>query len=303
MTKDENTGLYYYGARYYDPRISLWHGVDPLAEDYPGWSTFAYTMNNPITYWDPTGMNTEDGGENPVVEITDKNGQRKFQPRNQEPLKSKVGPAVPYIKPVVNPGGTGGGGGSSGGSTSSTLGQRVLGVIGFILTPANGYIGSTQTSPLNITNMQRFTSDPSTLSDEYLAGVRQRLANGMGRPEDYLYADEARRRLQDNNSYNSFPKYENPGQHDPNGGGRNRYNPKKSVLPSNHEELWNASVLGSDGNRWTIVSARAYRVYHRFQDDGNGNWHWNESTNGRTFTGEKREISINNVPIDIKRKY
>lgn len=63
MTKDENTGLYYYGARYFDPRISLWHGVDPLAEDYPGWSTFAYTMNNPITYWDPTGMNTEDGGD------------------------------------------------------------------------------------------------------------------------------------------------------------------------------------------------------------------------------------------------
>ncbi|MBK7303487.1 MAG: hypothetical protein IPI90_09580 [Saprospiraceae bacterium] len=30
---DEETGLYYFGARYYDPRISLWYGVDPLAED------------------------------------------------------------------------------------------------------------------------------------------------------------------------------------------------------------------------------------------------------------------------------
>ncbi len=29
---DEETGLYYYGARYYNPRISLWYGVDPLAE-------------------------------------------------------------------------------------------------------------------------------------------------------------------------------------------------------------------------------------------------------------------------------
>jgi len=33
---DEETGLYYYGARYYDPRVSLWLGVDPLAEKYPG---------------------------------------------------------------------------------------------------------------------------------------------------------------------------------------------------------------------------------------------------------------------------
>jgi RHS repeat-associated protein len=28
---DEETGLYYYGARYYDPRVSMWWGVDPLA--------------------------------------------------------------------------------------------------------------------------------------------------------------------------------------------------------------------------------------------------------------------------------
>ena len=29
---DEETGLYYYGARYYDPRLSLWISVDPLQE-------------------------------------------------------------------------------------------------------------------------------------------------------------------------------------------------------------------------------------------------------------------------------
>ncbi len=65
---DDNTGLYYYGARYYDPRISIWHGVDPLAEMYPNWSPYTYTMNNPITYSDPTGMSTEGGGggEDPV---------------------------------------------------------------------------------------------------------------------------------------------------------------------------------------------------------------------------------------------
>ncbi len=45
---DEETGLYYYGARYYNPRISLWYGVDPLAEKYPAHSPYAFVGGNPI---------------------------------------------------------------------------------------------------------------------------------------------------------------------------------------------------------------------------------------------------------------
>jgi RHS repeat-associated protein len=52
---DEETGLYYYGARYYDPRISLWYGIDPLQEKYPDISTYAYCANNPVKYVDPDG--------------------------------------------------------------------------------------------------------------------------------------------------------------------------------------------------------------------------------------------------------
>ncbi len=52
---DEETGLYYYGARYYNPRISLWYGVDPLAEKYPSMSPYNYCANNPIKYIDPDG--------------------------------------------------------------------------------------------------------------------------------------------------------------------------------------------------------------------------------------------------------
>ena len=36
---DEETGLYYYGARYMNPVTSLWYGVDPLAEKYPNYSS------------------------------------------------------------------------------------------------------------------------------------------------------------------------------------------------------------------------------------------------------------------------
>jgi len=52
---DEETGLYYYGARYYDPKLSNWLSVDPLADQYPSWSPYNYTINNPIIYVDPNG--------------------------------------------------------------------------------------------------------------------------------------------------------------------------------------------------------------------------------------------------------
>ncbi|QTY28296.1 RHS repeat-associated core domain-containing protein [Flavobacterium sp. CS20] len=57
---DQETGNYYYGARYYNPKNSLWLSVDPLAEKYPSWSPYNYTMNNPVRYVDPTGMVVED---------------------------------------------------------------------------------------------------------------------------------------------------------------------------------------------------------------------------------------------------
>ncbi|MBK8195482.1 MAG: hypothetical protein IPK76_20560 [Lewinellaceae bacterium] len=52
---DAETRLYYYGARYYDPKLSIWVSVDPLAEKYPGWSPYNYTMLNPVKYVDPDG--------------------------------------------------------------------------------------------------------------------------------------------------------------------------------------------------------------------------------------------------------
>src|SRR5690554_2516607 len=57
---DRETGMYYYGARYYDPRISIFVSVDPLAEEFPNYGGYVYTMNNPINLVDPTGMAPED---------------------------------------------------------------------------------------------------------------------------------------------------------------------------------------------------------------------------------------------------
>jgi RHS repeat-associated protein len=52
---DEETGLYYYCARYYDPKISIWYSVDPMAETYPNVNPYVYCLENPIIYNDPDG--------------------------------------------------------------------------------------------------------------------------------------------------------------------------------------------------------------------------------------------------------
>ena len=76
---DEETGLYYYGARYYSPREQIWASVDPLAlydpvkEDehyldgehnggvfYSGnLAAYSYTYQNPIRYIDPNGKQVD----------------------------------------------------------------------------------------------------------------------------------------------------------------------------------------------------------------------------------------------------
>nr|WP_279196465.1 RHS repeat-associated core domain-containing protein [Chryseobacterium indoltheticum] len=62
---DAETGYYYYGARYYNPRVSLWLNVDPLAEKMPGWSPYIYTFQNPIRFVDPNGMEPMSGPGDP----------------------------------------------------------------------------------------------------------------------------------------------------------------------------------------------------------------------------------------------
>ncbi|QQO10708.1 RHS repeat-associated core domain-containing protein [Breznakiella homolactica] len=82
---DEETGLYYYGARYLDPKMSRWLSTDPAMGEYvpgapvneevrkrngnlPGMGgvynyvnlhTYHYAANNPVKYTDPTGMMSE----------------------------------------------------------------------------------------------------------------------------------------------------------------------------------------------------------------------------------------------------
>ena len=48
----DDTGFYYYGARYYDADVGRFISVDPI----PSMNKYIYTLNNPLKYTDPSGM-------------------------------------------------------------------------------------------------------------------------------------------------------------------------------------------------------------------------------------------------------
>ena len=53
--KDEETGLHYYGARYYQSKLSVWMSVDPKAHMAPDWTPYRFGFANPLLYTDPDG--------------------------------------------------------------------------------------------------------------------------------------------------------------------------------------------------------------------------------------------------------
>jgi len=53
--KDTETGLSYFGSRYYSSDLSIWLSVDPMSDKYPSLSPYTYCTNNPIKLVDPDG--------------------------------------------------------------------------------------------------------------------------------------------------------------------------------------------------------------------------------------------------------
>ncbi|MEW5745818.1 MAG: FG-GAP-like repeat-containing protein [Nitrospirota bacterium] len=57
--QDDETGLYYYGARYYDPHIGRFISPDVIVQDPSDpqvFNRYSYARNNPLLYTDPTGQ-------------------------------------------------------------------------------------------------------------------------------------------------------------------------------------------------------------------------------------------------------
>ena len=85
--KDVETGLSYFGSRYYSSDLSVWLSVDPMSAKYPYQSNYVYCSNNPIKVVDPNGedewdlsrdgyLTKRENGRTDVdiVYATDKNG-------------------------------------------------------------------------------------------------------------------------------------------------------------------------------------------------------------------------------------
>jgi RHS repeat-associated protein len=53
--QDGETGLDYFGARYYMPALARWTAVDPLFEKHLEWSPYNYVLNSPLALIDPDG--------------------------------------------------------------------------------------------------------------------------------------------------------------------------------------------------------------------------------------------------------
>jgi len=53
---DNETGMYYYGARYYEPRLSVFLSVDPIAEKFACLTPYQYASNNPVTNIEIDGL-------------------------------------------------------------------------------------------------------------------------------------------------------------------------------------------------------------------------------------------------------
>jgi RHS repeat-associated protein len=56
---DNDNGLIYLGARYYDPRLGRFISADPatpISDDSQSINPYAYAENNPVSFTDPTGM-------------------------------------------------------------------------------------------------------------------------------------------------------------------------------------------------------------------------------------------------------
>ena len=70
----DGTGVFFYRARYYDPRLQRFTAEDPAGIEH-GVNSFAYVSNAPVRWIDPLGRAQEPPGRPPIPLPPGKNGQ------------------------------------------------------------------------------------------------------------------------------------------------------------------------------------------------------------------------------------
>ncbi|MEO1052978.1 MAG: SpvB/TcaC N-terminal domain-containing protein [Bacteroidota bacterium] len=82
--RDDETGLYYYGARYYAAWLARFVSVDPLKDDYPQLNSYNYAGNKPITFRDIDGRQSDGADENRRKKIEEFNKWQETERREEE---------------------------------------------------------------------------------------------------------------------------------------------------------------------------------------------------------------------------
>ncbi|HEV2772337.1 MAG TPA: SpvB/TcaC N-terminal domain-containing protein [Thermoleophilaceae bacterium] len=114
--RDDETGLYYFGARFYAPWLGRWTSSDP-AGFADGLNLYRYARNNPVTLVDPDGRQSQGGGGGDIIPHTGFTGQetladiREFarsHNRVLDPSVTEENYRSAWIPHPTKPGGVGG---------------------------------------------------------------------------------------------------------------------------------------------------------------------------------------------------
>jgi RHS repeat-associated protein len=91
---DEETGLYYYGARYLNPTNGMWLSVDPLFEKNIDASPYSYCHGNPVMKVDVMGLDdygVDDNGYIFFIKTTDSEKDRLIAGVKRRHIKKENG--------------------------------------------------------------------------------------------------------------------------------------------------------------------------------------------------------------------
>ncbi|MCC6589864.1 MAG: RHS repeat-associated core domain-containing protein [Bryobacterales bacterium] len=240
--RDAETGLDYFGARYFSAAQGRWTSPDrPFADQFPddpqSWNLYSYVRNNPLRYIDDDGRGARELWLGLTNAVSSNAGavQRIRSNDSDIGLGQKIGDVVSFAGGLIEM--AGGGGIVAGGAAACGTG---------VLCAAGA---------------------PAAIGGTAIAG-HGALLTGNATLNLMASAKDSPQSSGDSTSQDKPTLIDNPKHH-----------PKSdSPQPKNARELFENSVADKSGVRW---AKDADGTIHRFSAPSNGQSHWNGSTAGR----------------------